>query len=316
MEMEPERRSVAEDIQRSIFSTRWFAEFNGASDGEFIETVHYDGDRPAALLTAVCRDGAAVSGFSAPFGGPDFARQRESVSVVNEAIDSFIRKILATGIRRIVFNLRPTYYGDVEVYVATHLMNLGYEVSRSDISHGIELDNFDGIEKYRSSLRSPARRALKHARDLGAVFEWANDSQDPERLWSAGWSVLVENRSRRGWALSLTREYVWRVRDRFPDAIKMGVLVLDDSVAAAALVYSVMPRIDYVVYWGDAERAGHSVMPDLVDHLVNDAIDRRVSVVDCGTSGSPLVPNDGLVRFKTSIGARAGLRLQVAKDYS
>ena len=76
-----------------------------------------------------------------------------------------------------------------------------------------------------------------------------------------------------------------------------------------------MPARELVVYWGDA---GHelprSPMNVLAHALVARSLDEGVRSLDIGPSSIDGVPDQGLIQFKRSIGAREDLRLHLVRE--
>ncbi len=153
------------------------------------------------------------------------------------------------------------------------------------------------------------RRAIRHALDLGVTVGIVDDSES----WCAGYRVLEANRTAKGRPMRLNYDYVCRIRDEFPGAVRMVVArTSDGAICAAALLYRITPGHDVVQYWGDAEHdLAHSPMALLARDVVGHAIDTGARFVDLGISTDHGVPNHGLIQFKRSIGARAETRLEV-----
>lgn len=164
---------------------------------------------------------------------------------------------------------------------------------------------------YVEALRSPARRALRHAFSEPFTFTEADD----ERGWSTAYAVLAANRAAKGRRLSLSLDYVRAARDAFPGRIRMHLLAHDGVPCAAALVYRVLPRRDLVVAWGDAGHAlARSPMNLLAHRLVERALADGVLSLDLGILSVAGVPDRGLCRFKRSILARETLRVDLVRE--
>jgi predicted N-acyltransferase len=251
-----------------------------------------------------------VSGYSAPFGGPDFVRESETVT----AIMSFLRGVLDAaalqGIKTVRIKAKPSFYSKMEEGVQFALLNLGFAVEACELNFHIDLQGVGSGKEYIDRLKPPARRALAHARLEPFTFGRADTDTD----WASSYEVLRRNREAKGRALRLSLEYLLRIRDTFPGKIRMFTLDYEDRRCAAALVYRVCHRRDLVVYWGDADHdLPRSPMNLLVYQLVEHAVDERVLSIDVGISSENGTPNQGLIQFKESVLARARLRLDLVR---
>jgi predicted N-acyltransferase len=198
------------------------------------------------------------------------------------------------------------------------LLNRGFTVTEADLSFHLDLTRLATAEDYNAALRSPARRALRHA--AGEPWSVA-DAGDDVRAWDEGFALLTENRASKGRELSIDRAYVERARHAFPHEIRLLTLRHASRPVAAALTYRVRPRLELVVAWGDAGHAlERSPMNRLAYEVVARALREGVAVLDLGTStlaaGGRRIPNDGLIQFKHSVGASAQVRLVLRGELS
>jgi predicted N-acyltransferase len=206
---------------------------------------------------------------------------------------------------------RPDFYGAPEVAVQFALLNLGFTVEACELNFHLDLAGMTGVDDYVARLKPPARRALKHLAAEPFVFCEATSEDE----WAAAYGVLERNRQAKGWQLRLPLDYVRGIRDAFPGRIRMFTLAHGGRPCAAALVYRVRPRRELVVYWGDADHdLPRSPMNVLVQRLVGWAVEEGALSLDVGTSSVEGVPNQGLIQFKESVGARPRLRLDLVKQ--
>ena len=268
-------------------------------------------DEGAAI--AGVRDGDAfVSGVSAPYGGFDLARDRCAPEEVGDLVDALLARLKADGVRRATIRLAPEAHAPrTAALVQFALLNRGFRVAGADLASCLDLRALSSADEYRASLRSPARRALKHADAEPFTVGHAADAAG----WDAAWALLDANRSGRGRELSLDRAYVERLRTAFPDEVRMLELRHDGRLVAAAFSLRVRPGVEFVSAWGDAHHdLPRSPMNRLALAVVERSLGEGVRCVDLGTStlpgseGRTLDYNPGLSRFKSSIGADAEVR--------
>lgn len=293
--------------------------FHALSGADPLLLVHEDEGRLVGALSGALVGGELISGHSAPFGGFDIARERETPAQVGAMVDSVLAQLAAMGVERATLRLAPACHHASYETVAFTLLNRGFAVVDADLDFFVDLRHFDSPAAYVASLRSPARRALKHAAaEPWSVSEAGEDPAD----WDRGFALLTENRESRGRELSIDRAYVERIRHVFPGRIRMLELRHSDRAVASALTYKVRPGVELAVAWGDA---GHDLPRSPMNRLAYEVVTRAVAegteVLDLGTSTVPderggRVPNHGLIQFKHSIGATSQVRLTLAGETS
>lgn len=271
-----------------------------------------------AAIAGVREGDAFLSGASAPYGGIDVARERLPPEQAGSLVDELLERLRAAGIARATIRLAPACHtpGAAEA-LQFALLNHGFRVADADLSSHLDLGALSSPDAYRATLRSPARRALKHADGEPFTVAHAVDAAG----WDAAWSLIETNRSARGRRSALDREYLERLRTAFPGEVRMLELRHRGDLVAAALSMRVRPGVEYVSAWGDAHHdLPRSPMNRLALAVVERALDERVRCVDLGTSTEPgngLAPrsyNPGLSRFKASIGADVQVRYVLEGD--
>jgi predicted N-acyltransferase len=292
----------------SLFNRPQFLRLNLSPASRPVRFDHVvDGKLVGSLCGVVVAD-ELVSGHSAPFGGPDLLRESESAATVQALLRSVVDQARADGVRTVRVKAKPAFYSGSEVEVQFALLNLGFGVEAAELNFHLDLTGLASVEDYVARLKPPARRALKHA--VGEPFTFGEATTDQE--WARAYAVLDHNRRAKGRQLRLSLEYVLAARDAFPGQIRMHALAHGGEPCAAALVYTIRPRHDLVVYWGDADHElPRSPMNVLVRDLVGHEIAAGTSTLDIGTSSVAGVPNQGLIQFKESVGARPSLRLDL-----
>ena len=247
-----------------------------------------------------------VSGWSAPFGGPDMVRSSETATNVLGLIRSALDQAASDGISVLRIKAKPDFYSTSETAVQFGLLSLGFTVERCELNFHIDLTQIATIEDYVQRLKPSARRALKHSTAEPFTFSEAIDDD----AWLKGYQILEKNRRNRNRELSLSFDYVLGIRDRFPGRIRMYRLFHAARHCASALVYQVSDKRELVVYWGDADHAlARSPMNVLVERLVDRALRDGILTIDVGTSSGGGRPMQSVIQFKESVLARPRLRL-------
>lgn len=309
--VDPAAPALAGDTHLSIFSTEAFNALNLAAGQRLRRLDHLVEGRLVGSLVGVVEGDEFHSGHSAPFGGPDFVRDAETARLVGETLTAAVARLESEGIRRVRIKARPAFYSGSEASVQFALLNLGFAVERCELNFHIDLEGIADADAYVARLRSPARRALRHAMQEPFALTQART----EGEWARAYGVLAENRRAKGRRLALSLDYVRRVRDALPGRVRAFLLTHGGWPCAAALLYRVAPGRELVVYWGDA---GHelprSPMNLLALRLVEVALADRVRTLDLGISSVDGVPDQGLIQFKRSVLARESLRLDLVRS--
>ncbi|WP_157749335.1 GNAT family N-acetyltransferase [Jatrophihabitans sp. GAS493] len=294
----------------------------GLSEQDVLFTeVHDDAGRMLGGLSGV-RDGDTfISGYSAPFGGVDLVDDRETNDNIADVVLGSVRNIEAAGVRSLRLKLPPACYSDNEPVVQFTLLNAGFTVERCELNQHIPVSNWRTPLEYVHALRPAAQKTLRYLLTEELTFSEVSD----DALWAQAYTLLAENRLRKGRRFALSADYLTRARTQLNPHVRMFALRHGGGLVAAALVYRVAPGRDLVVAWGDAEHElKRSPMMLLAYRLVERAITDGVGVIDLGISnepeprlnegGSGLVPNSGLVQFKRSVLAKIEPRLTLVKD--
>ena len=282
--------------------------------GQRARRIDHEADgRLVGSLVGVVDGDAFTSGHSASFGGPDFTRDAETATNVRATLEHAVAELEEEGVRTIRIKARPAFYSGSEVAVQFALLNLGFRVESCELSFHIDLAGMAGADDYAASLRSPARRALRHT--VGESFALVEARDDA--AWVRGYAVLAANRAAKGRSLALGLDYVLRAREAFPGRVRLHVLEHAGEPCAAALTYRVAPGRELVVYWGDA---GHDLPRSPMNVLALQMVERSLTEgalsLDIGTSSVAGVPDQGLIQFKRSVGARESLRLDLVRGPS
>jgi hypothetical protein len=303
----------------TVFNEERFHALN-LRDGQRVVSAraHADDGRLIGVFGGVLDGEELVCGHSAPFGGLDFPRERETPANVARLVDEALPRFADAGARVMRVRLPPPCYGENEPLVQFILLNRGFAVERCELNQHVDLEGLAGPEDYLAQLKSPARRALR--RLLAPEFSFREALTVPE--WDRAYATLQANRERRGRALSLSRAYVTRARVALGARVRMFELSHAEHAVAAALVYRVRPERELVVAWGDGDHGlARSPMNLLAYRVIERALAEGVRTLDLGISndhargpGGELAPNAGLVQFKQSVLARIEPRLTLVRE--
>jgi hypothetical protein len=289
----------------TLFNDEHYRRCNLGPTHRLFHYDHHADERLVGTVAGVVVNGVLECGHSAPFGGVDFVRRRESAKIIVDLLQSTTAYARADGIREIRMRARPHYFGENESAVDFALLNAGAKIESCELSLGVPVGRFKRPDEYLSSLGKSARKMLQQAWRAGMTFEPAATEDE----WQSCYDLLVEVRRRRGATLKIALGYIKELRGLFGKRIMMHRLLCNGELASAALVYRIAPDWDYVVAWGDDIKFRRNRAMNLMAcHLLQLAVVQGVSVVDTGISSVGGTPDGNLIQFKRSIGAVVGLR--------
>jgi Acetyltransferase (GNAT) domain len=302
-----------------LFNENRFHALNLGAGQRVVRTEAHDEEgRLVGSLSGVLESDLFSSGFSAPFGGVDLARERETPANVALLVDESLIQLRAAGARTVRIKLPPACYGESEGLLQFTLLNRGFEVERCELNQHIDLEPLRDSQAYIEELKSPARRALNKLLELNLSFRQAETAAE----WDRAYEVLAANRAAKDRELALSRFYLERARHALGDAVRMYELLQGERSIAAALIYRVRTRRDLVVAWGDGQhQLERSPMNLLAYRVVENALAEGVRSLDLGISNEhgpgpegALLPNVGLVQFKQSVLAKIEPRLTLIRE--
>jgi hypothetical protein len=172
-------------------------------------------------------------------------------------------------------------------------------VSYSNINHYIHLHTWN-----HQKLSKGNRKKLRQAKEL--ELEFVTSSNDDVAL---AYEVIARNRESLGSKVSLELNKLKELMDSFPDEYSCYLLKSKSGeIAAGSFLVETSQDNIYVYLWADEPRfRGVSPLVLLLDHLVTKVRD-RFTYLDLGTSAIKGVPLEGLIRFKTNLGAIHSLK--------
>ena len=288
-----------------LFSEPRFHDLNGVPARQRFRYEHRREGRLVGVLDGVISDGVFLSGHSAPFGGPDLVRDDPALDDVLGLVTGALETLRAEGVRLARIRARPTAYSAAEPLLEFAFLHLGFTVESCDLNQHVDLSALAPGADLSSLFRDRKRRYVRGARLRPHELVDVTHGEDVAALHG----ILAANRAAFGRPEPLSCDYLERIRDEFPDRVRLLMLIQDGEPTAAAVVYRVLDDVDQVVHWADADRTGASPM-DLLAYLVLvGSHERGARLVDLGPArhedGSL---NLGLADFKRAVGAVPGTR--------
>lgn len=270
-------------LDESIVPLWWRPEFLGAQD----VPIH-SFRRGRVTIPFVHAAGKIEVGLAGPYSGAYAAGFGHTADEVLSAWDDFV----AGTELPILVRLPPESHFPVILRQNLEALRyLGADFYAEETNHTIHLDEEAVLPRNR-------RRHLRSAENLGMRVV---EASVPEAC-----AVLRANRSAKNYRMSLSEEQIGRLSSRIPGSIECFTAVDQGNAIAASITFLVSPDIDYVFMWGGDPRAQNNseALTLLASHIIarSTAIGRKRLCL--GTSSFSGTVNEGLARFKESLGAR------------
>jgi hypothetical protein len=290
-----------------LFCDPRFHDVNAVPQAARWRHEHRSDGRLVGVLDGVVSDGVLVSGYSAPFGGPDLVRDTPTLEELLGLVDGALAAMRADGLHTARIGARPPVYSAAEPLLEYVLLQRGFAVEHCALNQHVDLSRLGpGADPLELLGRKRARDVRA---DLRLPYELA-DAHGADELDECH-AILAANRAAHGRPPGLPKDYLVRIRDQFGHRVRLSLLRHAGRPVAAAVVYRVLADVDLLVNWGDAVDHGlqRSPMNVLAHLLIQRSAGTGARLLDLGPSsekdGSP---NLGLAHFKRSVGAVPGTR--------
>lgn len=268
----------------------------------------------------------AFSPLKMPFGGIECYEDLSYEKLyffVNE-IQKFCEEKL-TKLLKITFY--PFSYVPEQAHTLTQvLLQQNFSITNSEITHFIEIDKQNFIEKIDVSAK---RRIKKCKNNPNFIFEkliLSDDLEEKKQQLSVCHNIFVENRRRKNFPISIDFEGFVRLFCEFPD--EHTIFVVKDLTKDLAerqaenqiIAFSVAIRINKSILYHfiPADVVGYEVFSPMI-FLINGMYEycqkEQIKILDLGISTAGGEPNFGLIRFKKSLGAKSSLKLTFEKEF-
>lgn len=246
--------------------------------------VGFSGDKPLIGQIFGRRDGLWRAPFSAPYSVPSDNFPDTRQTLINDFYQN-LRNHLDAPLRLV---WTPPFYGDgcpPEADEVIEEANFHYDMA--------------DFPTYYEHLNRAARK--NHNRALIIPFDFCK-TDDIARAYR----IIEINRRAMGYPLAMSLDDVKRTVTGVVNA-HFFLLSLDGEDVAASMIYEVKEGIMEVVYWGDLPEAReHRTMNRLAWQIFGWVAANRPDIryIDIGPSSLMGVRNEGLCRFKSSLGCR------------
>ena len=303
--------AVYKSIIREPYNIFGDAEFNDLNSQK-AEAVHYllfKDSKYRLGLIAARRENKLISPFSAPFGGFSFIHEDVRIKAIEEAVMITENWCREKGINAIRYTLPPPIYRESFLAkVANVMYRQQYTIENMELNFHFDLSKF--TPDYIQNIWHNARKNLNIALAGNLSFVKCTTVEEMETAYK----VIQHNREVRGKPLRMTYEQVAVTSSVVPTDFFL-VVNNEEKYLAAAIVYTVAPRVAQVIYWGDIpEYSQLKTMNYLSFKVFEFYKQKNFRAVDIGYSTEDSIPNYGLCEFKESLGCDIQPKLTFTKS--
>lgn len=246
------------------------------------------------MVWGKCEDGTWISPFSAPYAlcsmsHADMAASTQALNAIAQYVDTETR-----GKWRMV--LPPEFYAPTLIRNTTEaFIAFGYE----------PFCDRNYAHPTRAQMTSAARRNL-HKAELHGSFALVTNADA-----GAVYDLIAEHHRQLGYQMAMTRNQVLATARAIPMDFFM---VTDGDIPAAAAYYQhTAPHIVQMINWGDTTQARPLRVTNWMDNAISLHYESLgISIIDLGPGTHNGIPNEGLERFKTSLGCTISLKHVIA----
>jgi hypothetical protein len=161
-----------------------------------------------------------------------------------------------------------------------------------------------------SDLSKGNRKKLRQSRESGFFSSQLDSSEIPN-----AYAIIAENRKRLGVIPSISLDELRYLVVSFPKLYKIFGTYYKSELIAAAIVVETHPENNYVYMWAEKfEYRSFSPVVSVFKKIAEHSQEGGYKFLDLGTSSSKGKTIEGLVRFKSNLGALEYEKHMVSTD--
>ena len=257
--------------------------------------------RVAASAFFCVQRGIVLSPLRAPFGGIEC-----SGKLPTQALFGFIGDIelalRGKGIKSINLKLAPSlYHPALHNTLAVLLLNHGYQILHAELGACLPVLNepplltrFDPWEKRR------LKQAVKVKLEFRAL---------PLKSLHTIYHFILHCREQRGHSLSMDYGSLLETANQFKNNFFLFGIYKEQELIAASIAIQVNSKVLYNFYSAHAKKHNDlSPVVFLIHEMHNWCFERKINLLDLGTSALEGKPNFPLIDFKLRLGAKPAMK--------
>ncbi|VTU21354.1 hypothetical protein H4CHR_00770 [Variovorax sp. PBS-H4] len=288
----------------SLFDTpEFFRLHQGDSDGFYFQWV-----KKGRALAGVHFTGAGDGRFMSPrrgtFGGLFFGSDFESKDL-SQMMIAVIDHLKQAGASSVHVAMAPEWHDPRAFAVQFYVLNaLGFKVSKCDLDFGRRL----AAAPFLASTSADIRR-----RNSCEKAEEVEVRRVEDREFAAIYSFIAEQHLLKGYPISMTLEQLEKMRNLFPGRISAYAAQRNDELIAAAICIQIRESMQHIFLMNNkSDNAMYNAVALVVQRIYEDCLSDEISKLSYGTATADRVANDGLIRFKRSLGFIESLKISVS----
>jgi hypothetical protein len=253
------------------------------------------------LIPFVETDRSIEIGYVGPYSGA-FPIGKQSLSQEAYLGDwsDFLRR---SGEKNCFVRLPPaSHFSELEELNRRALLGLGFMPDIEELNQSLHL------QQPTQSLNRNRRRDLKRAQEQGLVFG--------EETLKGAHEVISKNRVHKGFPVTMSYQELSKIEEAHPFTILTHSVTLDEVAQAASICFRVNRDLAYVFMWGhDPESLEPGASMTLLASEISRTLAEKGHKLLClGTSSLEGETNQGLYRFKSSLGAISEQKISYSRS--
>ena len=248
------------------------------------------------------------SPLNGSYGGFEFTEDIYFDTKLN-FIDAILEYIYSINPKSIEIILPPDIYAlDNNSSQLSILFNRGFYTANIEINQYINVSKYN----FQKSVNSGAKQRIKKCQRDALFFRELKYLE-----FKSAYDVVVENRKRRNYEISMRWEELDKMINIFPEKFKVfAIFNKKQDILASAICIKINNKILYVFYWGDIDgQEFYSPINFLSYEILNYCRSHNMEILDLGTSTKESKHNIGLINFKKGIGAKSCNKIKLKKVF-
>ena len=250
--------------------------------------------------------GDGFSPLKAPFGSIE-VQGPFSNSLIHQFLEDLDKQLNYEKVTSLSITMPPDGYDfEYGFLIAKALQNHGFYLTFQDLNFHLEVN-----PPFKKHLHRSERWKLNKSIREGYTFQKV---ESPD--WENSFALLNESRERKGFRLSMDKESLEQAFLKFPGRYQLFSIMKELETVAIAITLAINKDILYVFFTADVLKH-RKVSPIVLLHsgIYQYCLDKRINLLDLGTSSLKGLVNSGLANFKRNLGGVASLKNTFIKRF-
>lgn len=284
------------DFQRYFFNEFEHLTHQGGDNYYTFYWQNTDNQIIEARFSVVIKNKIAFSPLRATFGGIEFSESLSEIAL-NDFLVQVLHFLTTKDVSQIIINSYPEkYLSEQQKHILENcLLKLNFQIKF--IEHNYEIDVTDKL--FSATIASPrAKQLLKKAIKNGFVFRKESNPDFTEIH-----KFIANSRVRKNRPMTMSLEQLTEHFQKFPDNFQVFSVYDIDTLIAVGVTIKINQDILYTFYLADNEQyLKYSPTIYLLSGIYEYSQQENVKLLDLGIATDRGILNEGLARFKRSVG--------------